>query len=758
MSFKSDFHPDSVGGNKDLGENQADRFSIFSEMTTMTTPPATPPPRFHPSFFGSQQTASSGPWTPPNARLDGKSQFPPTVISGQSPFVSQYIANREALAREREELDHQKGYWQQERERAEDERKARERIEWENLARVKQEMERDRERLERDRFQWERERAAEENQQLERNRAVQERARKELDQGHEMLRRQRLEWETEKNKVLVGKKSHQQFEHERLEQEKSALESGWEKLKSERSAWELERSEKDREADRERERARKRKETEDWNRAEEDRLKRERDDAEVQRRLDEIRQEAEKLTVKAKEVDQRRLEAEQRHTDAALLQEKLAVVENAMRGKEEELRQREARINKAEGSLKKQDELWKLLESLDASELEANRLADSFRQQKQIVQQLEWERGQFEAEKPAVGPNLITATTSEESVEGKETHTSGKPPIKLTTEPKNEPFTEPKAGSIDEPKTKLGGKRKVTIEVVEDEEEAILRGRRDIQRQPDPEFDPKAKGGVDFGRPVTGNQPTRPDDIRKNPTASNRNHHPRQAQQEAFRQREEEIRRQRQEKEKAASSSLPVPQPNPIRVTRSTGSGAQAPYSETQRFQYPAPPPRSFSASPAPYVRGTSQSSHYARTRPQARDSLPTPLFDENRARPETPPQPRVRSKGEAVATFKRNERMWKELSTMNSLRWVDFPWPVFGRPSTPDEIYPLVIKEYVSSPYHPHGGRPFREHVLEYIRRWNHDRFGSKFLNKVVEDDRERVQEAADTVMKGLVGLLPKV
>ncbi|TFK19806.1 hypothetical protein FA15DRAFT_659591 [Coprinopsis marcescibilis] len=687
------------------------------------------------------------------------SQDPKTCMLIKTAFNDTSVSHREALAQERAELDHQKVFWQQERERAEDERKAWEMIEL----------------------------------QLEHERAAQERERKELDQGYEMLHHQRVEWETEKNT--------------RLEQEKATLERKWEKLMSERLAWELECSEKDREADRERERARKQKEmedrnrtgergdagvqrrldaicqeardlmvkakevdqrqleaeqrhadadftqellaviaeeagrnlealemldameeancpadsifweqkrivwelqrlekdgeadrererawkqdeTEDGNRTVDERLKRERGNAEVQRRLDKICQEANNLIVKAKEVDQRRIEAEKRHSDAVFLQELLAVAESAMR--EKELIQREARINKVEGSLKKQDKNCKLLEMLDAME-DANHLANSILwEQKRVVQPLERERGQIEADIPkksAFGPNLATATTSEESAKGKstQTHISENPPVRPTTEAK----------------TKLGGKQKVA-NVGEDEEDDMLRRRRKMQRQ-DSEFDCHDKGGI-----------------------------------------------RRQTQEKASSSSLPVSEPNPSRLTGRFWSAL--PTEANRRSRHPVPPPRSStasSASAAPQVPGTPQSS---RTRSHA------PLFDvAHGLQQEIPWQPRTRSKRELVATFQRSEMMWKELSSMNSLWWADFPWPVFGRPSTPDDIHPLVIKEYISSFYHLHSARSVRECVLVYIWRWHHNRFGSRFLHKVVDDDKERVQEAADIVMKGLIRLLPK-
>ncbi|KIY48470.1 hypothetical protein FISHEDRAFT_31269, partial [Fistulina hepatica ATCC 64428] len=90
-------------------------------------------------------------------------------------------------------------------------------------------------------------------------------------------------------------------------------------------------------------------------------------------------------------------------------------------------------------------------------------------------------------------------------------------------------------------------------------------------------------------------------------------------------------------------------------------------------------------------------------------------------------------------------------------LTWDNFPWPMVRRPKAPDDITKVGISAYILSPHYP-GLDPTksdRDRIKDHIRRWHPDRFETKVLPRVVEADRERVQEGAGSVVRGLNDLL---
>ncbi|THV03919.1 hypothetical protein K435DRAFT_650133 [Dendrothele bispora CBS 962.96] len=114
-------------------------------------------------------------------------------------------------------------------------------------------------------------------------------------------------------------------------------------------------------------------------------------------------------------------------------------------------------------------------------------------------------------------------------------------------------------------------------------------------------------------------------------------------------------------------------------------------------------------------------------------------------------------TKDDVIAMFDNHERLWQRMSTTDQLRWDHFPWPMFQRPVSPEEITLTAISAYILSPHYPEKdrSRPEKDRIKEHIRRWDPDRFETKMLSKVIESDKEKVREGAGFVVRSLNDLL---
>jgi len=111
-------------------------------------------------------------------------------------------------------------------------------------------------------------------------------------------------------------------------------------------------------------------------------------------------------------------------------------------------------------------------------------------------------------------------------------------------------------------------------------------------------------------------------------------------------------------------------------------------------------------------------------------------------------------SKEEVTKLFEAHRNQWDKIQTLGSLIWEDFPWPLFKRPKSPDDLTSLAITSYMLSSIHPQE-RATKERIKDNIRRWHPDRFNSQLLPKVKESERERVSEGAGLVARILNDLL---
>ncbi|KAG2067125.1 hypothetical protein BDR04DRAFT_1028392, partial [Suillus decipiens] len=112
--------------------------------------------------------------------------------------------------------------------------------------------------------------------------------------------------------------------------------------------------------------------------------------------------------------------------------------------------------------------------------------------------------------------------------------------------------------------------------------------------------------------------------------------------------------------------------------------------------------------------------------------------------------------KQDTIKLFEHHRGQWDKLTSgvLGVLNWDDFPWPVFKRPSGPDDVTTPCITAYMLSALHPTDKSP-KDRIKDNIRRWHPDRFETQLLPKVKESDRDIVREAAGTVVRVLNDLL---
>jgi hypothetical protein len=112
------------------------------------------------------------------------------------------------------------------------------------------------------------------------------------------------------------------------------------------------------------------------------------------------------------------------------------------------------------------------------------------------------------------------------------------------------------------------------------------------------------------------------------------------------------------------------------------------------------------------------------------------------------------------------HKSQWENLETARNLTWQSFPWPTFNlNDCQSPEAYTAKeedVKEYIRflrlyshpSPSQNHWQNPAEEDsmfIAEYAKRWHHDRFEAKILNRVDKLYRERVTDCAQEVEKVL-------
>lgn len=124
-------------------------------------------------------------------------------------------------------------------------------------------------------------------------------------------------------------------------------------------------------------------------------------------------------------------------------------------------------------------------------------------------------------------------------------------------------------------------------------------------------------------------------------------------------------------------------------------------------------------------------------------------LFHQERERIEQERRrPKVLSQRESIILFAEHDWQWERLKTLDDLGWDNFPWPVFEKPTEPEELTSVAINAYVLSPHHPTDkSKTATDRIKSQIKKWHLDRFETKMLRRVREEEREKVREGARSV-----------
>ena len=116
----------------------------------------------------------------------------------------------------------------------------------------------------------------------------------------------------------------------------------------------------------------------------------------------------------------------------------------------------------------------------------------------------------------------------------------------------------------------------------------------------------------------------------------------------------------------------------------------------------------------------------------------------------------KILTKEDVLQLFSTHERQWAAIPNSVELFWHNFPWPVWKPPKDPEDLTSTHIGAYVLSQYYPGGeSKSSKDRIKEHIRRWHPDRFETKYLPKVIQEDREKVQEGAGVVVRVLNEML---
>ena len=116
-------------------------------------------------------------------------------------------------------------------------------------------------------------------------------------------------------------------------------------------------------------------------------------------------------------------------------------------------------------------------------------------------------------------------------------------------------------------------------------------------------------------------------------------------------------------------------------------------------------------------------------------------------------------SRDDTAKVFENHERLWSQLAQKSNLTWNDFPWPMARPPATPDDISSAMISAYMHSPCWPdkEKSKTSKDRIKDHMKKWHPDRFETKHLIKVTEDEREKVKQGAGNVARNLSDLLRK-
>jgi len=114
-------------------------------------------------------------------------------------------------------------------------------------------------------------------------------------------------------------------------------------------------------------------------------------------------------------------------------------------------------------------------------------------------------------------------------------------------------------------------------------------------------------------------------------------------------------------------------------------------------------------------------------------------------------------SREELIRLYESHENKWRQLKDSDNLGWNSFAWPVFKRPYEPEELTTSAISAYVQSKYAPGADKNPKDRIKDHQKRWHPDKFETRILPRVVEEEREKVKMGAGVVSRSLNELLNK-
>ncbi|KAG1831073.1 hypothetical protein EV424DRAFT_216817 [Suillus variegatus] len=488
-----------------------------------------------------------------------------------------------------------------------------------------------------------------------------------------------------------------------------------------------------------------------------------------------------------REYDERQI----REEEAKLKEEELKRKEEETKRKEEETRRKEDEITR------KEEEARRRQEEADRKELEVRRMEEEARRKEEETKRKEDEIQRKE----------MLARRKEEEVRRQEAQARRRAEDlrKQEEEVARRLEEEEKRVALEISRKSMEAKRKED-EVKRKEEDARL--KEEAARAKEEEIQRKEEELMRREEEL----------LRREAEAIRRSDDKQKVQQDEFRKREEEIRRQRAEEKKRQErfewetwgfyppeTSRPTPPPQMATSPSQSSSSSTGPWPIPNRSDrsMPGPSPPTDRSSSGSTSTSRSSAAWTSSTRPSSTASSqspstpkpPTPSAQQNAKTTSGPPptpfseadfhrrqaeqaqqreeqfrreqakleQERLLKAGKAlgkqdtIRLFEHHRGQWDKLQisgVLGVLMWDDFPWPVFKRPSGPDDVTAPYITAYMLSPLHPVDKSP-KDRIKENIRRWHPDRFETQLLPKVKESDRDIVRDAAGTVVRVLNDLL---
>ena len=99
-------------------------------------------------------------------------------------------------------------------------------------------------------------------------------------------------------------------------------------------------------------------------------------------------------------------------------------------------------------------------------------------------------------------------------------------------------------------------------------------------------------------------------------------------------------------------------------------------------------------------------------------------------------------------------QNQWVAMANTSKLRFRTIPWPVAMPISAPEMLLPIHIAAFILNPQHS-PGKARKDRLRDALLHWHPDRFEAKWLNKVIEEDKEAVKEGVGLVVRALNDLL---